>query len=109
VELEELMTRMKDQIRQIRPARIVIDSVAELRLMAEGPLRYRREMMRLKQFLASSRSTVLLLEEATAESSLRTFADGVILLEQLAPRVRVGTTAFVDHQGQGQNVCRRVP
>jgi len=85
VELEELMTRMKDQIRQIRPARIVIDSLAELRLMAEGPLRYRREMMGLKQFLASSRSTVLLLEEATAESSLRTFADGVILLEQLAP------------------------
>jgi circadian clock protein KaiC len=85
VELEELMTRMKDQIRQIRPARIVIDSLAELRLMAEGPLRYRREMMGLKQFLTSGRSTLLLLEESTAESSLRTFADGVILLEQLAP------------------------
>ena len=53
--------------------------------MAEGPLRYRREIMGLKQFLTSGRSTVLLLEEAAAESSLRTFADGVILLEQLAP------------------------
>jgi circadian clock protein KaiC len=85
VELEELMTRLKEEIRQVGPARIVIDSLSEIRLMAEGPLRYRREMMGLKQFLASGRSTVLLLEEATAESSLRTFADGVILLEQLAP------------------------
>ncbi len=85
VELEALMTRLKEEIQRIGPARIVIDSLSEIRLMAEGPLRYRREMMGLKQFLASGRSTVLLLEEATAESSLRTFADGVILLEQLAP------------------------
>jgi circadian clock protein KaiC len=85
VELEELMTRLKEEIQRIGPARIVIDSLSEIRLMAEGPLRYRREMMGLKQFLASGRSTVLLLEESTAESSLRTFADGVILLEQLAP------------------------
>jgi len=85
VELEELMTRLKEEIQRIGPARIVIDSLSEIRLMAEGPLRYRREIMGLKQFLASGRSTVLLLEEAAAESSLRTFADGVILLEQLAP------------------------
>jgi circadian clock protein KaiC len=85
VELEALMTRLKEEIQQIGPARIVIDSLSEIRLMAEGPLRYRREMMGLKQFLVSGRSTVLLLEESPAESSLRTFADGVILLEQLAP------------------------
>jgi circadian clock protein KaiC len=85
VELEELMTRLKEEIQRIGPARIVLDSLSEIRLMAEGPLRYRREMMRLKQFLVAGRSTVLLLEESTAESSLRTFADGVILLEQLAP------------------------
>jgi circadian clock protein KaiC len=85
VELEKLMTSLKEEIQRIGPARIVIDSLSEIRLMAEGPLRYRREMMGLKQFLTSGRSTVLLLEESTAESSLRTFADGVILLEQLAP------------------------
>jgi circadian clock protein KaiC len=85
VELGELMTRLKDEIKRIGPARIVIDSLSEIRLMAEGPLRYRREMMGLKQFLASGRSTTLLLEESTAESSLRTLADGVILLEQLTP------------------------
>jgi circadian clock protein KaiC len=86
VELEALMTRLKEEIQRVGPARIVIDSLSEIRLIAEGPLRYRREMMGLKQYLASGRSTVLLLEEAlAAESSLRTFADGVILLEQLAP------------------------
>jgi circadian clock protein KaiC len=85
VELEALMKHVKEEIQRVGPARIVIDSLSEIRLMAEGPLRYRREMMGLKQFLASGRSTVLLLEEAAAESSLRTFADGVILLEQLAP------------------------
>jgi len=85
VELEELMTRLKEEIQRVGPSRIVIDSLSEIRLMAEGPLRYRREMMGLKQSLAAGRSTVLLLEEAAAENSLRTFVDGVILLEQLAP------------------------
>ena len=83
VELEELMTRLKDQIRQTEPARIVIDSVAEIRLMAEGTLRYRREIMGLRQSLDSRPCTILLLDEATAERSLRTFVDGAILLEQL--------------------------
>jgi circadian clock protein KaiC len=85
VELEALMTHLKEEIQRVGPSRVVIDSLSEIRLMAEGPLRYRREMMGLKQSLASGRSTVLLLEEAAAESSLRTFVDGVILLEQLAP------------------------
>jgi circadian clock protein KaiC len=85
VELGVLMTRLKEEIKRIGPARIVLDSLSEIRLMAEGPLRYRREMMGIKQFLASDRSTVLLLEESAAEASLRTLADGVILLEQLTP------------------------
>ena len=84
VELGELMTRVKEQIKQLGPARIVIDSLTEIRLMAEGTLRYRREIMGLRQSLASWRCTILLLEGGTPESNLRTFADGVILLEQLA-------------------------
>jgi len=83
VELDELMTRVKDQIRQLGPARIVIDSLAEVRLLAEGPLRYRREVAGLRQALASRRCTILLLEESTPEGSLRTFVDSAILLEQL--------------------------
>jgi circadian clock protein KaiC len=85
VQLEELMARLKDQIKQIGPARIVIDSLAEIRLMAETALRYRREIAGLRQELASCRCTILLLEETTPGHSLRTFVDGVILLEQLTP------------------------
>src|SRR4030042_79353 len=50
VELGELLTRLKEEIKRIGPTRIVLDSLSEIRLMAEGPLRYRREMMGLKQF-----------------------------------------------------------
>lgn len=83
VELQELMTRVKDQIQRTEPVRLVIDSMAELRLLAEGALRYRREIGGLKQSLTSRRCTILLLEESTPEGSLRTFVDGAILLEQL--------------------------
>jgi circadian clock protein KaiC len=79
------MTRVKEQIRQMGPARIVIDSLTEIRLMAEGTLRYRREIMGLRRSLPSCLCTILLLEETTLEGSLRTFADGAILLEQLTP------------------------
>jgi len=50
VELGELMTRLKEEIQRIGPSRIVIDSLSEIRLMAEGPLRYRREVLGLRQF-----------------------------------------------------------
>jgi len=50
VELEKLMTGLKEEIQRIGPARIVIDSLSEIRLMAEGPLRYRREVLGLRQF-----------------------------------------------------------
>jgi circadian clock protein KaiC len=85
VQLEELMTRLKDQIKQTGPARVVIDSLAEIRLMAETALRYRREIAGLRQELASCHCTILLLEETTPEGSLRTFVDGAMVLEQLTP------------------------
>jgi circadian clock protein KaiC len=85
VELDELITRLKGQIEQVAPTRIVLDSLAEIRLMAEGSLRFRREIMGLRQLLVPCRCTILLLEEPPTEGSLHTFADGVILLEQLTP------------------------
>jgi circadian clock protein KaiC len=105
VELEELMTRLKAEIQRIGPARIVIDSLSEIRLMAEGPLRYRREMMGLKQFLASGRSTVLLHSRKQPAYVCR-WRDPA---GAVGSGVRVGTAAFVDRQSPGQKVCRRVP
>jgi circadian clock protein KaiC len=83
VQLGDVMTHLRDRIKETAPARIVIDSVAEIRLMAEGMLRYRHEIMELKQSLLPCGCTILLVDESPLESSLRTFVDGAILLEQL--------------------------
>jgi circadian clock protein KaiC len=70
-----------------RPHRIVFDSLAELRLMAQNPLRYRRQILALKTFLASHRATVLMLDDQTESSDhqLESIAHGVIDLEVLLP------------------------
>src|SRR5690606_17173417 len=71
---------------RIDPSRIVFDSLSELRLLARDPLRYRRQILGLKDFFARRPSTVLLLDDHSvgeADLQLRSIAHGVILLEQL--------------------------
>jgi circadian clock protein KaiC len=50
VELEETVRLIKDQVERIRPSRVVFDSLSEMRLLAQDPLRYRRKLLLLKQF-----------------------------------------------------------
>ena len=71
----------------LNPCRVVIDSLSELRLLAQSPLRYRRQILALKHFFAGRRSTVILLDDLTAGSNdlqLHSIAHGVVLLEQTA-------------------------
>ena len=68
-----------------KPTRVVIDSLSELQLLADTPLRYRRQVLALKQFFASRSCTVLLLDDRTAagvDLQVRSIAHGVITLEQ---------------------------
>jgi circadian clock protein KaiC len=70
-----------------RPQRVVIDSMSELRLIAQNALRYRRQILALKQFFAERDCTVLLLDDRTGADEgehLQTIAHGVVVLEQLA-------------------------
>jgi circadian clock protein KaiC len=70
-----------------RPQRVVIDSMSELRLIAQNALRYRRQILALKQFFAERSCTVLLLDDrsgAEEAEHLQTIAHGVVVLEQLA-------------------------
>ena len=70
-----------------RPQRLVIDSLAELRLIAQNPVRYRRQVLALKQYFAGRDCTILLLDDRTEGvegDHVQTVAHGVILLEQLA-------------------------
>src|SRR4051794_2225620 len=69
VELTETTRRILDAINRVRPARMVLDSLSELRLLAQSSLRYRRQILALKQFFVGKNSTVLLLDDRTAEGS----------------------------------------
>ncbi len=86
IELGETARGVMEQVNKIRPARVVFDSLSEMRLLAQNPLRYRRQILALKQFFASRACTVLMLDDKTSQSDqhLHSIAHGVICLEQLA-------------------------
>lgn len=72
-------------IEKLKPTRVVIDSLSELQLLADNPLRYRRQVLALKQFFASRSCTVMLLDDRTAagvDLQVRSIAHGVMTLEQ---------------------------
>jgi circadian clock protein KaiC len=88
VELSGTMHKILDAIERIDPARIVLDSLSELRLLAQSSLRYRRQILALKQFFVGRRCTVLLLDDRTAEGpdlQLHSIAHGVIGLDLDTP------------------------
>ena len=88
LELGETIQEVMRKIEDYDPARIVFDSLSELRLLAQGTLRYRRQILALKQFFASRAATVLMLDDRTVEPTdrqLHSVAHGVIVLEH-APR-----------------------
>ena len=83
-ELGETTGRILEQVEQERPERLVIDSLSELRLLAQTPLRYRRQVLALKHRFMSHHCTVLLLDDQTAEPrdlQLHSIAHGVVALE----------------------------
>lgn len=66
VELTALSTLLMDEIDRTRPTRVVLDSLSEMRLLAQNPLRYRRQILTFKQRLAERSCTVLLLDDRSA-------------------------------------------
>lgn len=88
IEMAATTRRVLDDVDGLKPARIVFDSLSELRLLAGSALRYRRQILGLKQFLANRQCTVLLLDDMTVtdhDLQLRSIAHGVVLLEQIQP------------------------
>ncbi|MDO5758098.1 MAG: gas vesicle protein GvpD [Rhodobacterales bacterium] len=87
VELGETVRGIIELVEKADPARVVLDSLSELRLLAQNPLRYRRQILALKHFFARRNCTVLMLDDRTTEPGdlqLHSIAHGVISLEQLA-------------------------
>ena len=88
VELNETTKKVLDAVNQINPRRLVFDSLSELRLLAHSSLRYRRQILALKQFFVGRQCTVLLLDDRTSDGhdlQLQSIAHGVISLEQSTP------------------------
>ena len=86
VELSDTIRKLTELIDGVKPDRVVIDSLSELRLLAADPMRYRRQLLALKHFFAGRDCTVLLLDDRTAEGSdtqLQSIAHGVIRLEKM--------------------------
>jgi len=86
VELGETVRSVIQQVEQIKPARIVLDSLSELRLLSQNALRYRRQILALKRYFATRECTVLLLDDNTSDPSdiqLHSIAHGVITLDNV--------------------------
>ncbi len=109
VELSDTTRKIVDDVDQLKPSRIVFDSLSELRLLAGNPLRYRRQILALKQFFAGRRCTVLLLDDLTAaehDLQVQSIAHGAVLLEHTMPsfgppRRRLSVTKFRGREFRG--------
>ncbi len=88
LELGESTKRIFEAFDRSKPHRVVIDSLSEIRLLAQSSLRYRRQILAMKHFFALRDATVLMLDDLTtevADKSVHSVAHGVIRLEELAP------------------------
>jgi len=88
VELSETMAKILAAVDRVKPTRMVIDSLSEMRLLAQSSLRYRRQILALKQYFVGRKCTLLMLDDRTAEGpdlQLHSIAHGVIGLYLSAP------------------------
>lgn len=88
LELGETVKMVMAEVERRAPDRIVFDSLSEIRLLAQGPLRFRRQVLALKHYFAQRNTTVLFLDVLTqtdGDLSLHSLAHGVIRLDQQAP------------------------
>jgi circadian clock protein KaiC len=87
LELSETSKLIFERVAELKPLRVVFDSLSEMRLLAQNPLRYRRQILALKHFFSGRSCTVVLLDDLSSNANdfqLHSIAHGVVLLEQLA-------------------------
>jgi circadian clock protein KaiC len=88
LELGETTQRIFEAMERTQPKRVVIDSLSEIRLLAQSSLRYRRQILALKHYFGQRGATVLMLDDMTAEvddKTVHSVAHGVVRLEELIP------------------------
>jgi circadian clock protein KaiC len=86
VELNDRMQRIVKEVQRVRPERLVIDALSELRMLAKDPLRYRRQILSLKDFMADQECTVLLLDDRSSREpdlQLHSVVHGVVSMDKV--------------------------
>jgi circadian clock protein KaiC len=109
VELSDTIRAVIDRVNAVNPSRVVIDSLAEFRLLAREPIRYRRQILALKQFFMGRHSTVLLLDDGSGyqpDLQVQSISHGVLRLENLVGewgaerrRIRITKLRGVKYRG----------
>ena len=87
LELGETVAMVRKEVERVKPDRVIFDSVSEIRLLSQGSLRYRRQVLALKNFLSLQNCTTLFLDDLTQqaeETSLHSMVHGVVRLHQMA-------------------------
>lgn len=111
LELGETTKRIFESFESSRPKRVVLDSLSEIRLLAQSSLRYRRQVLALKHYFSRSGATVLMLDDLSSEvndQTMHSIAHGVIRLEELSPeygaeRRRLRVTKYRGQHYRGGN------
>src|SRR5690348_17083528 len=88
LELGETTKRIFEAVEKQNPSRVIVDSLSEIRLLAQSSLRYRRQVLALKHYFAQNGATVVMLDDLTSDThdkTVHSVAHGVIRLEELAP------------------------
>jgi circadian clock protein KaiC len=88
VEMNQTTDLLFAEVDRVKPVRVVFDSVSEMRMLADNGLRYRRQMLALKQFFSGKKCTVLLLDDLTSspkDLQVQSIVHGVINLQKLHP------------------------
>lgn len=88
MELGETIRLIQNEVERVQPTRVVFDSLSEMRLLAQDSLRYRRQVLALKQFFVGRNTTVILVDDMTGnetgrDAHLHSLCHGVITLERL--------------------------
>lgn len=88
LELGETTRQIFDAVERVKPSRVVLDSLSEIRLLAQSSLRYRRQILAIKHYFSRHGATVIMLDDLTSEAADKTVhsvAHAVIRLEEMAP------------------------
>ncbi len=105
VELADTIASILQKVDEVKPQRLVFDSLAELRMLARDPLKYRRQILALKRHLSGRNITVLMLDDRTSDSNddlqLQSIAHGVISMQSLGRDYGINRRRIMVHKLRG--------